>query len=233
MGESLPYSGRYIRVEGPDGSGKTELITRAKTYANEHRLPVLFIREPGTGVFGEEIRNYLLHATEHSFSPQTEYALFTANRAHLATDVILPALQDGMTVISDRGIESSGAMQGGEAGKIAAAAKGWSNSLTTEEIFEIGRIMLPDFYMRPDGLVLLSLTKEVRRKRMQAKAASIGHDKIESRSLAYSDAVHDGYIAYETNVPYASVIDAEQSPQQVFDAARPILFGPNHEYYSN
>lgn len=224
MGTGEQFPGWYSRAEGPDGAGKTSLLNFARDYAEENDIPTLFIREPGTGEFGELIRDLLLHKTEHDFSPQTEYALFTANRAHLVSDVIIPAVKDGFTVISDRGIESSVAMQGGEAGAITAKAKGHADSLSSQEIFDIGRLLLPKFYMEPNGLVLLSLSKEVRRSRMRAKS---GLDKIEQRTLEYSDAVHDGYIALES-LPYATVINAEQDPKEVWEQARPILFGPDH-----
>lgn len=228
MTASREYKGWYARVEGPDGAGKSTLLSMAKEYAAANNIPTLFIREPGTGEFGEEIRNYLLHKNEYSFSPQTEYALFTANRTHVVSDVIYPALLDGFIVLGDRGVESSGAMQGGRAGEITAQTKGWESSLSTQEIFEIAQMLLPDFYNRPDGFVLLSLSKEVRRARMRAKSASIGTDKIESRVMEFSDAVHDTYINYETTLPYATVINAELPMEEVFEKAKPILFGPDH-----
>ena len=228
MTKKATYTGWYARVEGPDGAGKSLLLANAKAYAEKHNIPAIFIREPGTGAFGEEIRNFLLHKAEHEFSPQTEYALFTANRTHLVSDVILPALREGKIVISDRGIESSAAMQGGQAGALVAKQKGHNESLTVEQIFSIGHSLLPSFYMKPDGLLLLSLSHDTRRRRMQDKAVSNGLDKIESRTLEYSDAVHDAYISFESALDHATVIDAEQSPEELFTQARALLFGPTH-----
>ena len=227
MAAGEQYPGWYSRVDAPDGAGKTTLINFARAYDAEHNLNTLFIREPGTGAFGEQMRNLLLHASEYDFSPQTEYALLTANRSHLASDLIIPALQEGRGVISDRGIESS-TMQGGRAGEITAALKGASKSMTIDEIFEIGELFLPEIYMRPNGLVLLALSKEVRRARMATKASTLGLDKIEQRTMEYSDAVHDGYIDLETRLPHATIISAEQTQEEVWEQARPILFGPDH-----
>lgn len=227
MSTGKNFPGWYSRVEGPDGAGKTTLLAMARQYAEEHNIDVEFIREPGTGEFGEEIRNYLLHSASHDFTPQTEYMLLTANRTHLVSDLILPNLRAGKTTISDRGIESSAAMQGGRASEILAAMKGGQKGLSTKTILEIGNLMLPKFYMEPDGLVLLSLSKETRRARMASKATTQGLDKIEQRKMEYSDAVHDAYIALEA-LPYATVIDAEQDIEEVFKQARPILFGPEH-----
>ena len=227
MGAGEQFPGWYSRAEGPDGAGKTTLLNFAREYAEANNIPTVFIREPGTGEFGELMRDLLLHNPQYDFSPQTEYSLLTANRTHLVSEIILPKLKEGFTVISDRGIESSVAMQGGQAGAITAAAKGRFDSLSTDDILEIGRRVLPKFYMEPNGLVLLSLDKAVRRERMRAKAVSQGLDKIEQRTMEYSDAVHDGYIELEA-LPYTTVIQAEQDPEEVWEQARPILFGPEH-----
>ncbi|OJU87737.1 dTMP kinase [Candidatus Saccharibacteria bacterium 49-20] len=227
MGAAKKLTGWYSRIEGPDGAGKTSVLNLAREYAEEHNIPVLFIREPGTGEFGELMRDLLLHNKKYDLSPQTEYALLTANRTHLVSDVIVPALEKGTIVISDRGIESSIAMQGGAAGAITAKAKGKFDSLSTDDIVEIGARVLPSYYMQPNGLVLLSLSKKERQARMKAKAATQGLDKIEQRTLEYSDAVHDGYIALES-LPHATVINAEQQLEEVWRQARPILFGPDH-----
>ncbi len=228
MGTSEQFPGWYGRVDGPDGSGKTTLINKAKEYAAYENLDVEFIREPGTGEFGDLMRELLLHKTEHNFSPQTEYSLFLANRTHLVSQIILPRLRAGKGTISDRGPESSAVMQGGKAGEIMAQIGGWEESLTTDRILEISRLLLPDFYNRPNGLVLLSLDKAVRRERMRAKAELEGVDRFEGRGTEWADAVHDGYIDLETRLPHATVINSEQDPAEVFRQARPILFGPEH-----
>ena len=176
MTKKATYTGWYARVEGPDGAGKSLLLANAKAYAEKHNIPAIFIREPGTGAFGEEIRNFLLH----------------------------------------------------KAGALVAKQKGHNESLTVEQIFSIGHSLLPSFYMKPDGLLLLSLSHDTRRRRMQDKAVSNGLDKIESRTLEYSDAVHDAYISFESALDHATVIDAEQPPEELFTQARALLFGPTH-----
>jgi dTMP kinase len=207
--------GRYVRIEGPDGSGKSTQIELAKQYAKERGLNFLHVREPGGSELGLEIREILLHNTKYDLSPATEYALFTANRSHLAETVILPALNEGYVVVGDRGIESSFAYQ--------AAAGG----LNRKTIFEVGNLLLPKWYMQPDALAILSLSKEARRQRMNNKEGEIGLDKIESRRAEYFDKVHDGYIELQ-DLPYATTVPADLPAAQLFDTVRPIIFGEEH-----
>ncbi len=206
-----PYTGRYIRIEGIDGSGKTTQLDMAKQYAAENDLKTLFIREPGGTEFGQEMRNYILHDKRFDFSPETEYALFTADRSHLIQTVILPALQDGYTVISDRGIESSEAYQ--------SAAGG----LPPETVRGVGELLLPSWYMQPDALVVLRVSKVVREKRIKAKHTTEVADKIESRDTAYTDRIHDAYNAIGARA-YATSVSSELPPEEVFATMKPIVW---------
>ena len=100
--------GRYIALEGFDGSGKS---TQAELLAAGR--DALLTREPGGTPLGEALRDVLLRAdADHAPSPRTEALLFCADRAeHIAT-VVAPALEGGRDVITDRSYGSTLAYQG-------------------------------------------------------------------------------------------------------------------------
>ena len=100
--------GRYIALEGFDGSGKS---TQAEMLAA--RLGAVLTREPGGTPLGASLRGLLLHAVpEHAPAPHTEALLFAADRAqHIAT-VVVPALEAGRDVVTDRSYGSTLAYQG-------------------------------------------------------------------------------------------------------------------------
>ena len=100
--------GRYIALEGFDGSGKS---TQAELLASH--LDAVLTREPGGTPLGEALREVLLHA-EPSEAPsaRSEALLFCADRAqHIAT-VVAPALEAGSDVVTDRSYGSTLAYQG-------------------------------------------------------------------------------------------------------------------------
>lgn len=100
--------GRYIALEGFDGSGKS---TQAELLASH--LDAVLTREPGGTPLGEALRDVLLHA-EPSEAPsaRAEALLFCADRAqHIAT-VVAPALGAGRDVVTDRAYGSTLAYQG-------------------------------------------------------------------------------------------------------------------------
>ena len=100
--------GRYIALEGFDGSGKS---TQAELLATQ--LNAAFTREPGGTPLGEALRGVLLHPSpDEAPSARTEALLFAADRSqHIAT-VVAPALEAGRDVVTDRSYGSTLAYQG-------------------------------------------------------------------------------------------------------------------------
>lgn len=106
---------RYLAVEGVDGAGKSTVAAAVAAALEGRGVRVLLVREPGGTPTGEAIRQILLHSDD-SVADWTEAMLFAASRAQLAADVVGPALQDGVRVVSDRTVYSSLAYQGGGRG---------------------------------------------------------------------------------------------------------------------
>lgn len=101
---------RYVALEGIEGAGKTSIqaALRDRLAASGHE--VLCVREPGGTRLGRQLRRVLLFDDE--LDPWTEALLFAADRAHLASRIIRPALERDAWVISDRSVYSSLAYQG-------------------------------------------------------------------------------------------------------------------------
>ena len=106
---------KFITLDGIDGAGKTTQLDVIRAWFAERSLPVLFTREPGGTPLGEALRDLLLNP-ESKVSLHTETLLmFAARRQHLE-DVILPALAQGVNVVSDRFTDATFAYQGGGRG---------------------------------------------------------------------------------------------------------------------
>jgi dTMP kinase len=113
-------AGRFISFEGIDGSGKSTQARRLAETLRARGQEVVLTREPGGSPGAEEIRRLVLEGDADRWSPETEILLFTAARRDHLEKTILPALQRGATVITDRFADSTRIFQGITRGDLTA-----------------------------------------------------------------------------------------------------------------
>lgn len=105
--------GRFITFEGPEGAGKSTHLKALAEKLKTRGIPVLTTREPGGTLLGELVRKILqFNEAGEAPVPTAELLLFLASRAQLVNNVILPALERGEWVLSDRFCDSTFAYQG-------------------------------------------------------------------------------------------------------------------------
>ncbi len=105
------YKPLFISVEGVDGSGKSTQIRMLNEKLLSLGISVVLTREPGGVAVAEEIRNLLLKGDSDKFDAKSEAMLFyTARNEHLR-QLILPSLEEGKIVLSDRFADSTMAFQ--------------------------------------------------------------------------------------------------------------------------
>ena len=138
--------GKFITIEGTDGSGKSTQIGLLMDYLNKKGVDVLFTREPGGTPIGEKIREIILDVNNREMAPETEALLYAASRSQHVREKIIPAVEAGKIVICDRFVDSSLAYQG--------AARG----MGMETIMEMNRAAL--WGIMPDLTVFFDLSPE-------------------------------------------------------------------------
>lgn len=106
--QTIP-NGFLISIEGIDGSGKSSLAKNMHQQLSDYQC--VLTKEPGGTPLGEKIRSILL-AADAEMCPKAEFLLFAASRAEHFEELVIPSLQDGSIVISDRMADSSVVYQG-------------------------------------------------------------------------------------------------------------------------
>lgn len=108
---NIPLNGLLITLEGIDGSGKSTLAKSISDTLAKRNIAVFLTREPGGSELGKQLRS-MLQERSVALCPKAEFLLFAADRAQHFHDVIIPNLQKGVVVISDRMADSSLVYQG-------------------------------------------------------------------------------------------------------------------------
>ena len=201
--ESPAGSGVFITLEGPDGSGKSSLLTALAAALRDAGCDVVATREPGSTPFGELVRRMVLDPDPPiDRSGRADALLFAASRAQHVEEVIGPALARGAVVVCDRYADSSLAYQGAGSGVPM-------DELRAVQHFATGGLA-------PDLTILLDLPVE---DGLRRKAAEI--TRFEAyQDVAYHERVRAAFLGFAAAEPdrYA-VVDATGSEAEVLAAA--------------
>src|SRR5699024_3236406 len=111
-GSALSRQPRLLSIEGGAGGGQRTVLRALREAVEADGFEVVSTREPGGTPLAERIRALLLDPSHEPAAPETELLLMFAARAQHVREVVLPALQRGAWVISDRFSDSSYAYQG-------------------------------------------------------------------------------------------------------------------------
>ena len=114
--------GKFITFEGIDGCGKSTQANLLYQKLNTPNGSCILTREPGGSIGAEEIRNLLVTGKSSRWSSETEILLFTAARRDHLERTIMPAINIGKTVISDRFFDSTRIYQGTASSELTALA---------------------------------------------------------------------------------------------------------------
>ncbi len=198
--------GFLVSIEGGEGAGKSTVREALHEVLASHGLEVVSTREPGGTIAGESIRSLLLDPNGRLF-PETELLLMFASRAQLVRELILPAIERGAAVLTDRFTDASFAYQGGGRG-IAMA--------TVAELERWAALI------KPDLTFLLDVDVEVGMARARSRGAEL--DRIESEHLDFFERVRASYLMRAAAEPQRfRHVDASQPPATVRENVQAML----------
>ena len=179
----------FVTFEGIDGSGKS---TQARLLA-ERLEDVVLTREPGGSPGAEEIRKLVLTGDPDRWTAETEILLFTAARRDHLERTILPALEDGMTVISDRFADSTRVYQGATRGDLR------------EIVDQLHRLMIG---REPDLTFIIDMDPETALNRGLARKS--GEDRFEDFGLGFQETLRHGFLSLAQTEDRCVLIDGNR-----------------------
>lgn len=195
--------GRFITLEGGEGSGKSTLIATLSEALAVKGLDPIITREPGGTGLAESVRNLVLTPpADEAWSPLAEALLMNAARSDHVDRKIRPALDRGQWVLCDRYADSTLVYQG---------IGGVGEDLLRTIQDEVTKTARPDLTLILDGPV----DKLLSRRKQRGTS-----DTFESRPQAFHESVRDGFLKIAAQEPDRCVVlDATKPPEDVFQQA--------------
>lgn len=200
-------TGRFITLEGGEGTGKSTLIQGLRAALENRGLDVIVTREPGGTPLAERVRSLALSPPEDlSWSPLAHALLMNTSREDHLTKLIRPALAKGTWILCDRFADSSRAYQS-------------IDGVDSETLLEIERIVVGD--TRPDLTIILDAAPEALASRREARGVS---DVFEARNMDFHNQIRAAFLEIAEAEPDRCVIvDALQSPPAVLARAIDLI----------
>ncbi|QLL70590.1 dTMP kinase [Lactobacillus sp. 3B(2020)] len=199
----MAEKGIFISFEGPDGAGKTTVMTAVADYFKQKLGvdQVLETREPGGTRISEQIRDVLFDDQNTNMDPRTEALLFAAARRQLVVQKLKPFLAAGKLILADRYVDSSVAYQG--AGR----------HLGVDQIWDLNQYAIDGCL--PQLTIYLDLPVQVGIERI-TKFRADQVNRLDKETLTFHEAVHQAFDQLATRHPQRIVkIDATQPKEKV------------------
>jgi dTMP kinase len=197
--------GLFITLEGPEGAGKTTIITMLTGELEKRGYHVLHTREPGGIDIAEKIRNVILDKEHTAMDPKTEALLYAAARRQHLVEKVEPALERGEIVLCDRFVDSSLAYQG------------YARGLGIEQVFSINQFAIGE--RMPHLTLYFDIDPQVGLNRInQHQDREV--NRLDLEGLQFHQKVREGYqILLERFSNRMVKLDASLPLEQVFSNA--------------
>ncbi len=202
----MKNTAHFITFEGIEGCGKSTQVKLLAEKLKEQAISVVLTREPGGTRIGDQIRKIVLHADNTDMDVMAELLLNEASRAQHVTEVILPNIENGVTVICDRYGDASVAYQGAGRGLDVELVK-QANELATGGL-------------QPDVTILLDIEPELGLQRARARNLAsnfaVEEGRFEEEDIAFHRRVREGYMTLLNEEPERfHLIDGRESIEEV------------------
>jgi dTMP kinase len=195
--EAVRRPGVFLAFEGGEGAGKSTQARLLAIWLREQGYDVVTTHEPGATKIGLRLRALLLDTAHVGLAPRAEALMYAADRAEHVQDVILPALERGAVVVTDRYTDSSLAYQG--AGR----------QLPVAEIAGLNRWATGG--LTPDLTILLDMPTVTGLSRRLSSA-----DRLESEPVEFHERVRSGFLSLAAAEPGRYlVVDADRTESEI------------------
>jgi dTMP kinase len=203
--------GIMIVCDGSNGAGKTTVIKAIEKFLIDSGHEVVLTREPGGTPIGEKLREIILSKENPEMTDLTELMLFGAGRAQHIQEKIIPSLNAGKIVLSDRFDAATFSFQH------------YARGLDFDLVKSVNDLAIGSF--KPDINIILDLDPKVGLERVRGRGDEL--DRLEDEDMNFLIRAREGYLEQAKAEPSLfAIIDASVSLEEVINKA--IITVKNH-----
>ncbi|MDD5583009.1 MAG: dTMP kinase [Candidatus Marinimicrobia bacterium] len=196
----MDHKGLFLTFEGLDGCGKSTQVHRTASLFRNAGFDVLELRDPGSTSIGETVREILLNPKYSTMDAVTELLLFAVARSQMVAELILPALDKGTIVLSDRFYDSTTAYQG------------YGRQLNLELVLKLNAIGAHNLV--PNLTFIFDISPQLSTERMMLSGKL--PDRLENEKMTFHERVRKGYLEIAQKEPTrCCIIDGKKSEEAI------------------
>ncbi len=193
--------GRFFVIDGLGGLGKTTQIAMLRDRLGDRGI---ITHEPGGTPHAEKLRSFVRAVDGPEPHPLMDFFIFWASRADHMYKKIVPAIEAGKVIVSDRFDSSTFAMQ----------VRGDKNPDLEKLFWQCRKEVLKKY--APDAYIILDGSVEAARARRGERSPA--EDRFDERADAYQKRIRAGYLEFAKRVgKKAHVVKALQTPEKVHE----------------
>jgi len=191
----------FITFEGGEGAGKTTHINNLAEFFISLGKEVVITREPGGTPVSEILRDIIVKNHNHKISAKTELAIIISARLNHLENLILPSLEQGKIVSSDRYIDSTYVYQG------------ICQGLGVDYVNELHSKILEDKFILPNKTFYIDV--DVKTGLSRSSGFDKGEDRFENKGIEFHQKIRDGFLKISENNDRVIIIDGSLEIAQV------------------
>jgi len=196
----------FISICGVEGAGKTTQLRKIADFLKTTGRDFVITREPGGTEIGMKIRQILLDPKNRALTPKAELFLYAADRTQHIEQLILPALNEGKIVVTDRFADSTTVYQG------------YARGIDLGLVEKINELVLNG--LKPDLTILLDLSPSVGLDRignqLQVGERTDSESRFEREELVFHEKIREGFLTLaRKEKDRFRIIDADRRPSTV------------------
>jgi dTMP kinase len=189
--------GIFISLDGPDGSGKSSIVRKLHEHYSKS-INCVMTKDPGGTSIGDKIRSIIVSPENKDIEHLTELYLFYASRTELMNKIIIPNIDEGNMIITDRFFDSTWIYQG--------YVRGWDKKILQQFDNLTNRGIVPDLTILCNVDAEIGLRRSLKNNSKRIQDNGDDESRFELEGIEFHKKINEGFLKRAKKFPKRFVI---------------------------